>query len=129
MSSHQRLLRSSYWAGAIVDALAAVTMLDQAVFGRKSPLSDYIPEVPYRYAMGLAGSLMLGWTILLLWADRQPVDRKGVLAITNIVIAGLFGGGIYASCQGLVPWSKMVFLLGLQAALVVLFTISYVRAK
>jgi len=61
-------------------------MLDQAILARPSPLTHYLPEVPYRYAMGLAGSLMLGWTILLLWADRRPVERRGVLMITNFVI-------------------------------------------
>jgi len=61
-------------------------MLDQAILARPSPLTHYLPEVPYRYAMGLAGSLMLGWTILLLWADRRPAERRGVLMITNFVI-------------------------------------------
>ncbi|HEY0590866.1 MAG TPA: hypothetical protein VGF40_03805 [Thermoanaerobaculia bacterium] len=129
MNSRERWLHASYWLGAIVDALAALAMLDQAVFGRKSPLSDYVPEVPYRYAMGLAGSLMLGWTLLLLWADRQPIERKGILVITNVVVVGLFLSGVYASYEGLVPISRMAFLLCLQLGLVILFTVSYFRGK
>jgi len=46
--------------------------------------------------MGLAGSLMLGWTLLLVWADRKLVERRGVLMITNVVVLGLMGCGLYA---------------------------------
>lgn len=129
MDSIVRWLRISYWVGAIVDALAAITMLSQAVFGHQSPLSDYTPEIPYRYAMGLAGSLMLGWTLLLLWADRRPSERKGVLLITNIVIIGLFASGVYASSAGFVPFSRMTVILVFQIVLIVLFTASYVNSK
>ena len=43
---------------------------------------------PYRFAMGYAASLMTGWTALLLWAYRKPVERAFVAVITMIVIAG-----------------------------------------
>jgi hypothetical protein len=33
---------------------------------------------------------------LLLWADRRPVERRGVLMITNFVILGLMSSGPYA---------------------------------
>ena len=63
-------LRISYWVGAIADGIVAGIMFAQAILARPSPLTHYLPEVPYRYAMGLAGSLMLGWTILLLGRSR-----------------------------------------------------------
>jgi len=40
--------------------------------------------------MRTGAPLMAGWTVLLLWADRQPLERRGVLPITVLpVIAGL----------------------------------------
>ena len=69
-------LRISFRTGAVVDGIAAAAMFDQAIFARVSPLSGYVPETPYRYAMLIAGSLMLGWTVLLLWADRDPMARQ-----------------------------------------------------
>jgi len=122
-----RWLRISYWVGAVADAVAAVVMLTQAIFAHQSPLTAYVPEVPYRYAMGLAGSLMLGWTLLLIWADRRPLERRGVLLITNIVIVGLLATGISAVQVGFVSPTSMAPLLVLQVLLLILFSASYVR--
>ena len=42
----------------------------------------------YRFAMGYGASLMLGWTLLLLWAYRRPVERRVVRVGGNPVQAG-----------------------------------------
>ena len=122
-------LRISYWVGAVADGIAAGIMLAQAILARPSPLTRYLPEVPYRYAMGLAGSLMLGWTILLLWADRRPVERRGVLMITNFVILGLMGSGLYAVSAEFMSLAAAGPLLTFQALLIALFASSYVLSR
>ena len=129
MNTTVRWLRISYWVGAVADAGAAAVMLSQAILGNQSPLTHYTPEVPYRYAMGLGGSLMLGWTILLLWADRRPVDRRGVLLITSVVILGLVASDIAAVRAGFVPFTSMAPLLAFQGILIVLFGGSYAKAR
>jgi hypothetical protein len=78
--------------------------------------------------MGLAGSLMLGWTILLLWADRRPVERRGVLMITNFVILGLMGSGLYAVSTEFMSLAAAGPLLTIQALLIALFASSYVAS-
>ena len=123
-----RWLRISYWVGAVADAFAAIVMLSQAILGHQSPLTTYVPEVPYRYAMGWGGSLMLGWSFLLLWADRRPLERRGVLPITNVVIVGLLATDIAAMQAGFVSPTSMAPLLVLQVLLILLFSTSYVRA-
>lgn len=128
MQSSIRWLRVSYRTGVVVDAVAALVMAAEAVSGVQSPLTHYMPEPPYQYAMGLGASLMLGWTILLLWADRQPVERKGVLPITCLVIIGLAASDLFAMSHGLLVLPSLVAILALQVALVVLFTFSYVAA-
>ncbi len=40
------------------------------------------PNSPERLAIMTGASLMLGWTILLLWADRKPIERKFILLLT-----------------------------------------------
>ena len=124
-----RWLRISYWVGAISDGIAAWVMLSQAFLGFESPLTRMIPEIPYRYAMGMAGSLMAGWTILLLWADRKPVERRDVLVITNVVILGLMASGIYAVSSGFAPLSSMAPMLIFQGMLIALFTSSYMNSR
>jgi len=124
-----RWLRISYWVGAISDGIAAWVMLSQAVLGFESPLTHMIPGIPYRYAMGMAGSLMVGWTLLLLWADRKPAERRDVLVITNVVILGLMASGIYAVSSGFAPLSSMAPMLIFQGTLIVLFTSSYMISR
>ena len=71
---------------------------------------------------------MLGWTVLLLWADRKPLERRGVLPITVFVILGFAWAGAYAVSAGLVPLSNMIPSWGFQLGLVTLFLYSYVRS-
>ncbi|MDH3728985.1 MAG: hypothetical protein OER77_15750, partial [Myxococcales bacterium] len=126
MDKNVRGLRIAYWAGAIADAVAAVMMflpeLGAAVYGR----ADLIPSNDYRYAMGLGGSLMLGWTMLLLWADRKPMERRGVLLLTVFpVIVGLALAGVYAVVSDLVPFTRMIPTWVVQGALASLMLFSY----
>ena len=44
--------------------------------------------------MGIGGSLMIGWTVLLLWAVRQPIERRFVILITAFPV--VFGLSIVA---------------------------------
>jgi len=53
-------LRISFWAGALIDALAAIQMLFPRIFAAANQLSNFSPAVEYRFAMGTGASLMLG---------------------------------------------------------------------
>ena len=115
--------------GAIADGVVALAMFAEAILARPSPLTHYVPETPYRYAIGLAASLILGWTVLLLWANRKPVERRGVLLITNVVVLGLMGSGLFALSAGYMPIAAGLPVLVFQGLLIVLFTSSYVASK
>ncbi|MCP3963089.1 MAG: hypothetical protein GY719_35060 [bacterium] len=127
--SPTKWLRISYRVGATADGLVAISMFAQAALGSASSLNEYVPEIPYRYAMGLAGSLMLGWTILLLWADRRPVERRGVLPITCVVVLGLMTSGLVAARAGFLPVSSAVGMALFMAALIALFTYAYLASR
>ena len=123
-----RWLRISYWVGAIADAIAAVAMFFPEVGGVVYGIADFEPTAAYRYAMRLGASLMLGWTVLLLWADRKPLERRGVLPITVFVIAGLAWGGAFAVDAGFISLPNMIPTWALQVLLTVLFLYSYFRS-
>ena len=132
MKTHDavRWLRTSYWAGAILDALAALTMLFPALFAATNFLPDFHPGIEYRYAMGMGASLMLGWTVLLLWADRKPRERKGVLLITVLpVVLGLVLNEIVAVRAGFLPVAATAPVWVVQALISVLFVFSYLNAR
>jgi hypothetical protein len=118
--SHVTWLRTSYWAGAVTDAAAGVAILIPSLMG----------ETELRYPMGLAATLMFGWTALLVWADRKPVDRKAVLLLTVFpVITGLLASGFHAGAVGILSWSKVIGLSVFQVILIVLMLYSYVKAS
>ena len=113
-------LRISYWVGAIADGFATHRMLfPKVAYG-----------VEYRYALGLGASLMLGWTFLLVWADRKPLERKGVVLLTAFpVVAGILLAEIYAVARGLITFGKMLPTGIFLVALVVLLSFSYFNAR
>ena len=110
----------------MIDALAAVQMLVPGLMGTMLRQPDFRPDADYRYAMGMGASLMLGWTVLLLWADRKPVERKGVLLITVVpVILGMALNEIWGVRAQFIAQGAMIPVWGLQAGLAGLFTFSY----
>ena len=122
-------LRISYWAGAVLDLLAGLTMLFPALFVMNNQLSSFYPTPAYRYAMGMGAPLMLAWTILLLWADRKPLERKGILPITLLVILGEVANEIVAARTGYISVGALVPTWLMQAVLSALFIFSYLNAR
>jgi len=125
-----RWLRISYWAGAILDALAALSMLSPRLFAATNGLPDFHPGADYRYAMGMGASLMLGWTALLLWADRKPLERKGVLLITLApVVLGLVLNEVIAVRAGFLSALITAPVWIAQSLITGLFVFSYLNAR
>ena len=114
------LLRISYWVGIIADGFATFRML--------FPKIDSGSE--YRYALGLGASLMFGWTLLLIWADRKPMERKGVLLLTAFpVCTGLLSAEIYAVTNGVITLNKMLPTAMFLIVLIILFSFSFFYAR
>lgn len=124
--SRVRWLRISYWAGAVTDFLAALGMIFPDLGGALYGLRGFTPGSDYLYAMDTAAALMLGWAALLLWADRRPVERRGILVLTaSPVIVGLAIGEILAVRNGFLAFGVVIPVLFVQATLAALFLFSY----
>lgn len=127
-----RWLRRSYRAGALVDALAAIGMAQPKLYGPTLRFDQRFrrtgPE--FAYAMRTGAPLMAGWTVLLIWADRDPLERRGVLPITVVpVIAGLVANDAHAVRTGRLSGRSVAPVRALQFALVGLFGYSLARAR
>jgi hypothetical protein len=128
MTSAVKWLRISYRLGAAFDAAMLIPMLSPTVGGRLFGIDNFAPGPDFRYAMGVAAALMAGWTALLLWADRRPLERRGILLLTVCpVLVGLMAAGAYAVAAGLVAPAKMLPVWILQFALATLFVVGYRR--
>lgn len=96
------LIKSAYWLGIVADALWAVALFIPSVFSILTGNPDFNPDTPTRLIMGIGGSLMTGWTILLFWALRKPIERRFVILLTAfpvvfgmfvVTLIGILGGG------------------------------------
>lgn len=82
------------------------------------------------YALWVGAPLMLGWTMLLLWADRKPLERKEVLIITVFpVILVLMANNLFALTSQLISFENIIPQLVIQSLLVLLFLFSYFNAR
>ncbi len=126
MASASRL-RLAFAAGAITDGAALVPMLCPFMAKVLWGFSDV--SGAYLFAMGYAASLMLGWTILLVWAYKRPIERRFVALLTLVVIAGLVLTEIVVVAMGTIGVVRMIPTWTLQMALVYLFASGFTRAS
>ena len=119
------LLRLSYWLGAIIDGLVGAFMVVPFVFGLKEGIENFTPGPDYVYAMGVGASLMFGWTLLLIWADRKPIERKSILLITIPVVIGIYTSRIYGITSGFLSFEYSIPDLVIPIILCALFLVAY----
>jgi hypothetical protein len=120
-------LRICYWIGAIVDGFVAIAWLFPDFWASFSNFSQHLPGIELSFAMWQGAALMFGWTALLIWADRKPVERKGILLITIFpVIFGLMLANILSVTLGLRTFEATAPILILQSILAAIFITGYV---
>ncbi len=112
-------LRVSYWAAAIADVLISILIL----------IPERVGETGYRYPMGLAAAIAFSWAFILIWGDRKPVERKGVLLPTILVITLLQIPGIYAVYSNVFPIGRILPTLISGVILITLLSFSYYNAR
>lgn len=117
------LLRTAFLAGAVADAATLLPMLFSPLAGLLWGFHE--TSEGYRFAMGYGASLMLGWTLLLLWAYRRPIERRFVAALTVLVICGLVLTEVMVVLSGSLEGWRMIPTWSLQAALIGLFATAF----
>jgi hypothetical protein len=128
------LLRICYWLGAILDGRAAINLtllrfreLPAGILAQQSSHSFGLKAL---WAGGDAYALMWGWTVLLIWADRKPVERRGVLLLTVVpVILFLITQQLNLWLVGLAQFSQISFWFFFLIALAALFAGSWFYAS
>ncbi len=122
-------LRICYGWGIIADAVMAVLMVSPELFLRFTGIR-LAPDAGLTYGLRFGAPLMLGWTILLFWASRKPVERKDILLITAYpVVLGYIMLNVYGFVTGLAALEQVTPMLLSQIGLLVLSTVSYLQAR
>ena len=118
-------IRLAYWLGIVADAVWAVGLFVPRAYGLLTGDPDFDPDLPFRLGLGVAGVLMTGWTILLIWAVRNPIDRRFVILLTAGVA---FGMGSVALLGVLAGNAFEIWILAKCCVLVATMVASYVLA-
>ena len=84
-----KTLKTICWIGAAADALWSVALVCPSLYGMLTGRPQLQTDLSLRLAMGVGASLMMGWTLLLAWTAKSPVERKAVLLLTAFPV--LFG--------------------------------------
>lgn len=123
------MLRISYWTGAVVDLFFGLTLLFLPGITRFLwQLEEPIQGAGLMWTQYF-GSIVFAWTFLLLWADRKPLERKGVLLLTAFpVLTGFIAIEVYVIISGSYGVVNPGLLIGMQTALFALFMFSYLYA-
>jgi hypothetical protein len=123
MKNRMLLLRIAYGWGILADAACAVLMLFPALFVRVMNIR-LAPDAGLTFGLMYGAPLMIGWTILLIWASRKPVERKAVLLLTLPVVVGYILVEVYAISVGLAEFNQILPLFISQTIMSTLFIVS-----
>ena len=120
------LIKLPYWLGIGADALWAIGLFFPQLFGMLTNRPDFDPDLQIRLIMGIGGSLMTGWTFLLLWAVKQPVERRVVSLLTAFPV--LFGLILVALIGFLEGNTANIWILIKSVILFIFMVTSYILA-
>jgi hypothetical protein len=116
-------LKLSFLIGAIVDGLALIPMVipwaAKLFWGFEGFTGIYY------FAMGMGASLMLAWTILLLWAYRKPLERRYIALFTIVILIGFIVSEITLFSLDYIGIRSVLGSLVIQALILVLYSYSF----
>ena len=111
------LLRLSYWIAAIADFIIAIL----AWIPERMGVAEIV------YPMGLVSVIAFSWVVMLLVADRKPIERKWILIPTILVVTLITIVRTKFSLDGSIEFSLALLLFAI--ALIILMTYSYYYAS
>ena len=117
--------------GAIVDAVAALALASppDSLLRRIAYPGVASGQVDFAEGTRTAAPLMLGWTVLLVWAAARPVERRAVLAATALVVAGFVVVELSDVGLGNAALGLMLPTLALQLVLATWFVVAWALAR
>ena len=125
------VLKTVFLIGAVADAVLAIEW-----FLISLGLAD-LPVHPsffvgsgqdFRYVLSIGGLFMMGWAFLLYWGSLRPVERRGILLITAVMLfIAIFSD--YVIFAHLFSAQQVMLGTSVKLALVIMFSGSYWYSK
>ncbi len=122
MTKRVFFIKIGYWLGIGADALWAAILASPYLYGLVTGTPDFNPDFQTRQIMLIAAMLMSGWTVLLIWGVRNPIERRFIILLTAIVVLSLF----LVAVNGYLSGNKVLLWILIKSPLLFIsMTISY----
>ncbi len=83
------VLKTTFLVGAVADGVIAIEWFLISLGLVNMPVHPSFFEgsgQDFRFVLSIAGLFMLGWAFLLYWGSLQPVERRGILLLTAVML-------------------------------------------
>lgn len=122
------IIKITLWWGIFADLIETIRMAVPQIFIATTGAHITIND-SFRFSLLYGAPVMLGWTILLFWADQKPIERKGIFLCLIPVIIGYFIVEAIGIQSGILDLKNIIPTFILQTILLTLTIISYLTAK
>ncbi len=112
-------LRVGYWVAALADFAIAVLVL----------MPDRMGVTAYVYPMGLMAAVAFSWGVLVLVADREPMERRWVVLPTMLVVALLGTVAAHAGRVDLISSNRAAATVVVCAAVLLVLALGYRQSR
>ncbi len=79
--------------------------------------------------MGLMSAVAFSWGVLLIFADKRPLERRWVLIPTILVVALLGIVAVHAGLTGLIPLVRVILTVIVTVIILSILIYSYMNAR
>ena len=117
-------LRITFWWGIIADTFEVIRMIIPQLFLATTG-SPLMPDTGLRFGLLCGAPVMLGWMLVLFWADRKPLERRGVLLCLIPVVLAYLVVEIVGIQMGAIAFANMRLPFMMQVILIALCIFSY----
>ena len=130
-----KILRTGFWVGGILDGIYAINialawLIDSYSGFDPIKIMRFTEGLQSRYAWGFACVMVTGWTVLMFWADRKPLERRDVILLTAFpIVTGLLIDSIFAVLVNLETWQNMIPLQIAYVFSIALFASGYIMTN
>lgn len=125
------VLKTAFLIGAVADSVIAIEWLLISLGLVDLPVhpSFFLGSgQDFQYVLSISGLFMMGWALLLYWGSLRPIERRGILLLTAVMLFiailsdGIVFGHLFSTEQIVLGTSVKLFL-------VILFAGSYWHSK
>lgn len=112
-------LRIAYWTAAIADFIIAILALIPSRMG----VTHYV------YPMGLMSAVAFSWGVMLIFADKNPLERRWILIPTSLVVTLLGVVALHAGLTGIIPFVRAILTVIITVIVLFILIYSYMNAR